>query len=130
MQALIDQTVTEGCIRLLLPFPPNLGITVTAGPNDSQPSQTRTILPAARKLLHAFSDAYRELNLPDSPRVNLIGAFVQCSHPLWYWNNAYTIVLWDGVPAEGPINLKVGEFGCPALPFKAVYLCLSVCVSV
>ena len=109
MQALINQTVKEGCIRLPSPFPPNLGISVTAGHHKTQPSHTKTIIPAARKLLHAFSDAYRELDMPDSPRVRLVGAFVQCTHPVWHWNTAYTIVLWVGVPAEGPVNLKV----CP-----------------
>ncbi len=106
MHSLVQESKAKGAIRLPFPdYPPGFAVTFTAGQDTNDDSQTEIILPAAENLLPSFAHDYREL--ASFGTVLLVKSFVHRTHPLWYYNQTYTAVLFSSVPCDGFINLKV-----------------------
>ncbi len=113
LQSLVQESRAKGAINLSPPdYPPGFAVTFTAGQDTSTESQTEIILPAAENLLPTFALDHREL--ASFGTVPLVKSFVNRSHPLWYYNQTYTAVLFSNVPSDGFVNLKVWPQTAPA----------------
>ena len=113
MHSLVQESRAKGAIRLPSPdYPPGFAVTFTAGQDTKDDSQTDTVLPAAEKLLPSFAHDHREL--ASFGTVPLVKSFVNRTHPLWYYNQTYTAVLFSSVPSVGFVNLKVWPQTAPA----------------
>ncbi len=113
MHSLVEESRAKGAIRLSPPdYPPGFAVTFTAGQDTSTDSQTEIILPAAENLLPSFAHDHREL--ASFGTVPLVKSFVNRTHPLWYYNQTYTAVLFSSVPSDGFVNLKVWPQTAPA----------------
>ena len=113
MHSLVQESRAKGAIRLPSPdYPPGFAVTFTAGLDTNDHSQTDTVLPAAENLLPSFAHDYQEL--ASFGTVPLVKSFICRTHPLWYYNQTYTAVLFSGVPSDGFVNLKVWPQTTPA----------------
>ena len=113
MHKLFQESKAEGAIRLASPdYPPGYAVTITAGQDTSNNSQTDVVLPAAVNLLPSFAQDHRELASCGS--VQLVKSSVYRTHQLWYYNQTHTAVLFSNVPSDGFVNLKVWPQTAPA----------------
>ena len=106
MQELVRQTDVLGYVRPQdLQFPHGMVVTWTIGKSKVATSQaTKIIIPAAKELLRVFTSATR---IFDEKEVQLIEAFAEHSHPMWQFNNVYTMTLWKDCPPGKKRSLKV-----------------------
>ena len=108
MEGLVRQTLHEGCIKEAC-LPERTAITVSAGHDDKAAnSQTSISIPAARQLLQQFSGGVRHVTNEEGrvQSVQLTDAFLDRTHPLRQFNNAYTLTLWTGC-SENTHSLEV-----------------------
>ena len=114
VQELVSQTDIHGYVQPDgLSFPDGMVVTWTMGKSNVATSQaTKIIIPAAKELLSGFISATR---IVDDKEIQLIEAFVENSHPMWQFNNVYTMTLWKDCLPGKKRSLKVTLLWLPTL---------------
>ena len=117
LQSLVKATLDQGYLRPEC-LPSDIVVTVTQGRSKDSLSQTNFICSTVKLLLKDFNSASRCI---DNMVVKLIPAFAEGTHPLWFFNNVYSFVLWSKCPPgfNQPLKVRQLPLGCDTVSIAA-----------